>query len=79
MYCIMPSPNYNLKKIQNVFNRTARLIKGLSPRERITPALIELHWLPVKARIVFKMCLDVSGSKLREAWVPEECVEKFST
>ena len=50
-------PNYNLKKIQNVFNRAARLIKGLSPRERITPTLIELHWLPVKARIVFKMCV----------------------
>ena len=49
--------NYNLKKIQNVFNRAARLIKGLSPHERITPALIELHWLPVKARIVFKMCV----------------------
>ena len=50
-------PNYNLKKIQNVFNRAARLIKGLSLRERITPALIELHWLPVKTRIVFKMCV----------------------
>ena len=50
-------PNYNVKKIQNVFNRAARLIKGLAPRERITPALIELHWLPVKARIIFKMCV----------------------
>ena len=48
-------PNYNLKKIQTVFNRAARLIKGLSPRERI--ALIELHWLPVKVRIIFKMCV----------------------
>ena len=50
-------PNYSLKKIQSVFNRAARLIKGLSPRERITPALIEFHWLPIKARIVFKMCV----------------------
>ena len=50
-------PNYNLKKIQNVLNRAARLIRGLSPRERITPTLIELHWLPVKARIIFKMCV----------------------
>ena len=50
-------PNYNLKKIQNVFNRAARLIKGLSPRDRITPTLIELHWLPVKARIIFKICV----------------------
>ena len=49
-------PNYNLKKIQSVLNRAARLILGLSPRERITPALIELHWLPIKARVIFKMC-----------------------
>ena len=52
-------PNYALKKIQSVFNRAARLIKGLSPRERITPTLIELHWLPIKARIIFKMCVLV--------------------
>ena len=50
-------PNYNLKKIQNVFNRAARLIAGIPPRERITPVLIKLHWLPVKARIIFKMCV----------------------
>ena len=43
-YCnVLCPPNYILKKIQNVLNRAARLIKGLSPRERITPALIELH------------------------------------
>ena len=52
-------PNCALKRIQNVFNRAARLIKGLSPRDRITPTLIGLHWLPVKARIVFKICLLV--------------------
>lgn len=37
-------PNYLLKRLQNVMNRAARLIKGLSRRERITPALIDLHW-----------------------------------
>ena len=25
--------------------------------ERITPALMELHWLPMKARIIYKICL----------------------
>ena len=38
-------------------NRAARLIKGLGYRERITPSLIELHWLPVKARIEYKLLL----------------------
>ncbi len=38
-------------------NRAARLIKGLSTREHITPTLIDLHWLPIKARITFKVYL----------------------
>ena len=50
-------PVYQLKKLQLVFNRAARLIVGTAPRERITPVLIDLHWLPIKARIVFKICV----------------------
>ena len=50
-------PNYQLKKLQCIMNRAARLIKGLSPRERITPILIDLHWLPIKARIIYKICV----------------------
>ena len=52
-------PNYLLKKLQNTQNRAARLIKGLRIHERITPTLIELHWLPVKARIEYKIILLV--------------------
>ncbi len=47
--------NYLLKELQLVMNRAARFIKGLPPRERISPALIDLHWLPVKARIEDKI------------------------
>ena len=43
------------KKLQRVQNRAARLIKGIKKRERITPVLIELHWLPIRARIEFKI------------------------
>ena len=49
-------PAYQLKKLQLVLNRAARLV-GISLRERITPVLISLHWLPIKARIVFKICV----------------------
>lgn len=52
-------PNYLLRKLQLVMNRAARLVKGLSRRDRITPALIDLHWLPIKARIEFKICVMV--------------------
>ena len=47
-------PNVILKKVQSVLNRAARLIFNLPPRVPTTPSLIELHWLPLKARIEFK-------------------------
>ena len=50
-------PNVTLKKIQSVMNRAARLITQLPPRVSITPTLIDLHWLPVRARIEYKICL----------------------
>ena len=50
-------PNVTLKKIQSVMNRAARLITLLPPRVSITPSLIDLHWLPIKARIEYKICL----------------------
>ena len=52
-------PNYLLKKLQIIMNRAARLVglQGVSPRERITPVLRELHWLPIKARVIYKICL----------------------
>ena len=50
-------PKSQLKKLQNMINRAARLIKGIPPRERITPVLVGLHWLPIKARIIFKICV----------------------
>ena len=50
-------PNTLLKKLQNIQNRAARLIRKIPLRERITPALMELHWLPMKARIIYKICL----------------------
>ncbi len=37
-------------------------MKGLSRRDRITPAFIDVHWLPIKARIVFKRCVKVYQS-----------------
>ena len=59
-YCnslLVGLPNVTLKKIQSVLNRAARLIFNLQPRIPTTTSLIELHWLPVKARVEFKICL----------------------
>lgn len=61
-YCnslLIGLPNVTLKRIQSVFNRAARLVYSLPPWTPTTPFLIELHWLPIKARIEFKICLIV--------------------
>ena len=54
-------PNTELHPLQMILNSAARLVVNL-PRfsqVRITPICIQLHFLPVKARIEFKICLLV--------------------
>ena len=43
--------------IQRIQNSAARLVKRTSVRQPISPILQELHWLPVKQRIEFKILL----------------------
>jgi len=44
-----------MKRLQSIQNAAARLIVGASKYEAITPTLRDLHWLPVRQRIDFKM------------------------
>jgi hypothetical protein len=50
-------PKKYVGKLQRIMNRAVRLIFGLPRRCSITPYLIRLHWLPIKARIEYKVCL----------------------
>ena len=50
-------PLYLLQKLQRVQNASARLIKRTKKRSHITPVLKQLHWLPVKFRIKYKIML----------------------
>ena len=43
------------KKLQRVQNRLARVVLQLIRRDHITPALVQLHWLPVRHRVTFKI------------------------
>ena len=52
-------PTVHLNKLQRVQNAAARLISNTSRFDHITPTLINLHWLPVKYRIDFKLLLIV--------------------
>ena len=47
----------NLNKLQRVQNVLAVTVTMTNRREHITPVLAELHWLPVTARIEFKLAL----------------------
>jgi len=48
-------PKYSLRRLQSVLNRAARLVFSAPPKTPTTSFLIELHWLPIKARIEFKI------------------------
>ena len=48
-------PNYQLDKLQRVQNHAARLVLGRKYSDHATDMLIELHWLPVRARIEYKL------------------------
>ena len=50
-------PNYQLNKLQRVLNASARLVCNAPRFCHISPLLRGLHWLPVKARIEFKILL----------------------
>ena len=50
-------PAYQIKKLQLIQNKAARIVTKTRPREHITPVLKRLHWLPVEARIQFKLLL----------------------
>ena len=47
----------NLNKIQRIQNTMARVVTNTSTFEHITPILKKLHWLPIKQRIDYKLCL----------------------
>jgi len=48
-----------LAPLQRVMHAAACVIYDLKPCDHVTPTLIALHWLPVKQRIEFKLCLLV--------------------
>lgn len=59
-YCntlLVGVPQCHLNKLQRLQNSAARLITFTRKYEHITPVLYDLHWLPVRERIQFKILL----------------------
>ena len=50
-------PDVSIRPLQRVLNTAARVVLGQGPRDSATAALKELHWLPVRTRVEYKLCL----------------------
>ena len=50
-------PDNQLNRLQRMLNIAARIIYANIPTHRISPILKELHWLPAKKRIEYKIVL----------------------
>jgi len=48
-----------MQRLQAVQNAAARLVTGTQRRDHITPVLRQLHWLPVRQRVNFKLVVLV--------------------
>jgi len=48
-----------LKKLQAVQNAAARVVTGAKKFDHITPVLRDLHWLPIRQRIKYKLAMTV--------------------
>ena len=46
-------PGYLIQRLQYVMNAAAKVITCKQKLDHVTPLLIELHWLPVRQRIIF--------------------------
>ena len=55
-------PKYQIKKLQVIQNKAARIITKTRKYDHITPVLKSLHWLPVDQRITYKIALLVYKS-----------------
>ena len=63
-YCnslLAGAPQSTLGVLQRVQNAAARLIFELGPRDHVTDSLIQLHWLPIRWRVQYKLVMLMHG------------------
>ena len=64
-----------LRRLQSVQNAAARLVTGARRCDHITPVLRQLHWLPVRQCVVFKIAGLVHQSLVgaAPAYIADDC------
>ena len=55
-------PAIALAQLQRVLHAAVRLVANLGYRDHVTPAMNELHWLPIAYRIKYKLCLVMQAA-----------------
>ena len=88
-YCnaiLIGLPASTLAPFQRVMHAAVRLICDLKPHDHISASMRALHWLPLKQRIDFKVCLLVhqtingkAPSYLQDLIVPSVSVSRRAT
>jgi len=64
-----------LKKLQAVQNAAARVVRVARKFDRITPVLRDLHWLPVRQRIKYKLAMTVRvPAQVSPTFLSDDCL-----
>ena len=50
-------PQSTIAQLQRVQHAAVRLVGNLRPRDKVDAWLRELHWLPIRYRTIYKLCL----------------------
>jgi hypothetical protein len=77
-YCnslLYGSTETQIRRLQSVQNAAARMVTRARRHDHITPILRDLHWLPVRQRIQYKVTLLVFKSLLGQTpqYLADEC------
>ena len=84
-YLLIETADDLMRRLQAVQNAAARLITGTRRRDHIAPILRQLHWLPVRQRVEFKLVRHLSKPTWFSSTVPvrllstRHCLRSTST
>ena len=55
-------PQSTIAQLQRVQNAAIRLLSNVTPRDEVSASLRELHWLQIRCRIIYKLCLMMNNT-----------------